>query len=125
MLKIQYDLRLYLFRNMCFSEKDIWGMLFVPFVAAFVLNMERINLNLKDGFARNVQVFSLLKLTVLQIFLKWLFGKQAQKEMPGESRTFRRKNNRFGIYGHYHQRLNHIKMLHMWTEYILAEKRVY
>lgn len=31
----------------------------------------------------------------LQIFLKWLFGKQAQKEMPGEGRTFRRKTNLF------------------------------
>lgn len=31
----------------------------------------------------------------LKIFLKWLFGKQAQKEMPGEGRTFRRKTNEF------------------------------
>lgn len=31
----------------------------------------------------------------LQIFLKWLFGRQTQKEMPGEGRTFRRKTARF------------------------------
>lgn len=31
----------------------------------------------------------------LNIFLKWLFGKQAQREMPGEGRTFRRKTNQF------------------------------
>lgn len=31
----------------------------------------------------------------LKIFLKWLFGKQAQKEMPGEGRTFRRKTYEF------------------------------
>lgn len=31
----------------------------------------------------------------LQIFLRWLFGKQAQKEMPGEGRSFRRKTNQF------------------------------
>ena len=29
----------------------------------------------------------------LKIFLKWLFGKQSQKEMPGEGRSFRRKTN--------------------------------
>ena len=31
----------------------------------------------------------------LKIFLKWLFGKQSQIEMPGEGRTFRRKTNEF------------------------------
>ena len=31
----------------------------------------------------------------LQIFLEWLFGKQAQSEMPGEGRTFRRKTAKF------------------------------
>ena len=31
----------------------------------------------------------------LQIFLKWLFGKQTQKEMPGGGRTFRRKTAGF------------------------------
>ena len=31
----------------------------------------------------------------LQVFLKWLFGRQTQKEMPGERRTFRRKTARF------------------------------
>lgn len=31
----------------------------------------------------------------LQIFLKWLFGRQTQKEMPGEGRTFRRKTSQF------------------------------
>ncbi len=31
----------------------------------------------------------------LKIFLKWLFGKQTQKEMPGEGRTFRRKTKQF------------------------------
>ena len=31
----------------------------------------------------------------LEIFLKWLFGKQTQKEMPGEGRTFRRKTSQF------------------------------
>lgn len=31
----------------------------------------------------------------LHIFLKWLFGKQAQKEMPGDGRSFRRKTSRF------------------------------
>ena len=31
----------------------------------------------------------------LQIFLKWLFGKDAQKNMPGEGRTFRRKTAMF------------------------------
>lgn len=31
----------------------------------------------------------------LQIFLKWLFGKQSQMEMPGERRTFRRKTSQF------------------------------
>ena len=31
----------------------------------------------------------------LQIFLKWLFGKQTQKEMSGEGRTFRRKTSQF------------------------------
>jgi len=31
----------------------------------------------------------------LQIFLKWLFGKDGQKEMPGEGRTFRRNTSRF------------------------------
>lgn len=31
----------------------------------------------------------------LQIFLKWLFGKQAQKEMPGDGRSFRRKTSGF------------------------------
>lgn len=30
----------------------------------------------------------------LKLFLTWLFGKQAQKEMPGEGRSFRRKTNR-------------------------------
>lgn len=31
----------------------------------------------------------------LQIFLKWLFGKQSQKEMPGGGRSFRRKTAAF------------------------------
>ena len=31
----------------------------------------------------------------LQIFLKWLFSKQIQKDMPGEGRTFRRKTSMF------------------------------
>ena len=31
----------------------------------------------------------------LQIFLKWLFGKQSQKEMPGDGRSFRRKTSGF------------------------------
>lgn len=31
----------------------------------------------------------------LQIFLKWLFSKQTQHEMPGEGRTFRRKSAQF------------------------------
>lgn len=31
----------------------------------------------------------------LQIFLRWLFGRQIQKEMPGEGRTFRRKTAQF------------------------------
>lgn len=31
----------------------------------------------------------------LQIFLRWLFGKQSQKEMIGDGRTFRRKTVRF------------------------------
>ena len=31
----------------------------------------------------------------LQIFLTWLFGKQTQKEMAGEGRTFRRKTSQF------------------------------
>ena len=31
----------------------------------------------------------------LKIFLKWLFGKQTQAEMPGEGRTFRRKTSKF------------------------------
>ena len=31
----------------------------------------------------------------LEIFLKWLFSKQTQKEMPGEGRTFRRKTSQF------------------------------
>lgn len=31
----------------------------------------------------------------LQIFLKWLFSKQTQKDMPGEGRTFRRKTSMF------------------------------
>lgn len=31
----------------------------------------------------------------LQIFFRWLFGKQSQKEMIGDGRTFRRKTVRF------------------------------
>jgi len=31
----------------------------------------------------------------LQIFLKWLFSSQTQKEMPGEGRSFRRKTSEF------------------------------
>lgn len=31
----------------------------------------------------------------LQVFLKWLFGKQTQREMPTEGRTFRRKAKAF------------------------------
>lgn len=31
----------------------------------------------------------------LNIFLKWLFSKQTQREMPGEGRTFRRKTSMF------------------------------
>ena len=31
----------------------------------------------------------------LQVFLKWLFGKQTQREMPAEGRTFRRKAKPF------------------------------
>ena len=31
----------------------------------------------------------------LKIFLKWLFGKQTQAEMPGQGRTFRRKTSKF------------------------------
>lgn len=31
----------------------------------------------------------------LQSFLKWLFGKQTQKSMPGEGRSFRRKTSVF------------------------------
>lgn len=31
----------------------------------------------------------------LQLFLKWLFGKQTQEEMAGEGRTFRRKTAKF------------------------------
>ena len=31
----------------------------------------------------------------LEIFLKWLFSRQTQREMPGEGRTFRRKTARF------------------------------
>ena len=31
----------------------------------------------------------------LEIFLKWLFSKQTQREMPGEGRTFRRRTARF------------------------------
>ena len=31
----------------------------------------------------------------LQSFLKWLFGKQTQREMAGEGRTFRRKTRKF------------------------------
>lgn len=31
----------------------------------------------------------------LQIFLKWLFSRQTQKEMPGEGRSFRRKTAQF------------------------------
>lgn len=31
----------------------------------------------------------------LKIFLTWLFGKQSQKEMPGEGRTFRRNTSQF------------------------------
>jgi len=31
----------------------------------------------------------------LQVFLKWLFSRRTQKEMPGEGRTFRRKTARF------------------------------
>lgn len=31
----------------------------------------------------------------LKVFLKWLFGKQAQTDMPGDGRTFRRKTNQF------------------------------
>ena len=31
----------------------------------------------------------------LEIFLDWLFGKQTQREMPGEGRTFRRKTSKF------------------------------
>lgn len=31
----------------------------------------------------------------LQIFLDWLFGKEAQSTMPGEGRTFRRKTAKF------------------------------
>ena len=31
----------------------------------------------------------------LKIFLRWLFGKQSQREMPGEGRTFRRKTSLF------------------------------
>lgn len=31
----------------------------------------------------------------LKIFLKWLFSKQTQREMPGEGRTFRRKTSMF------------------------------
>lgn len=31
----------------------------------------------------------------LQIFLKWLFGKESQSSMPGEGRTFRRKTVKF------------------------------
>ncbi len=31
----------------------------------------------------------------LQIFLKWLFGRQTQKEMPGGGRSFRRKTAQF------------------------------
>ena len=32
---------------------------------------------------------------LLEIFLKWLFSRQTQKEMPGEGRTFRRKTVQF------------------------------
>ena len=32
---------------------------------------------------------------LLRIFLKWLFSKQTQKEMPGEGRSFRRKTSIF------------------------------
>ena len=31
----------------------------------------------------------------LEIFLRWLFSRQTQREMPGEGRTFRRKTARF------------------------------
>lgn len=31
----------------------------------------------------------------LKIFLKWLFGKMSQSDMPGEGRTFRRKTSKF------------------------------
>ena len=31
----------------------------------------------------------------LEIFLRWLFSRRTQKEMPGEGRTFRRKTARF------------------------------
>lgn len=31
----------------------------------------------------------------LEVFLKWLFSKQPQKDLPGEGRTFRRKTSQF------------------------------
>ena len=40
----------------------------------------------------------------LQVFLKWLFGKQTQREMPAEGRTFRRKAKQFwDIWRYYHE----------------------
>lgn len=50
----------------------------------FCKNCKTINTNKIDNSSKQ-----------LKIFLKWLFGKQSQKEMPGEGRSFRRKTSQF------------------------------
>ena len=68
-------------------------MLFALFVIVVARNMVRQMQEHRGGFVVIARWHFLTK--QLNIFLKWLFSKDIQKDMPGGGRTFRRKTSKF------------------------------
>lgn len=82
-----------------FSEEDTMKHVICPVCDSICIRYGKNRSGSQRWYCRSCSMVITPKIDntvkLLQIFLKWLFSKQTQKEMPGEGRSFRRKTSVF------------------------------
>ena len=85
--------------EMTISEEGIMKHVICPICSGICSKYGKTNAGSQRWFCRKCSIAFSPQIDTstkqFQIFLKWLFGREPQKSMPGEGRTFRRKTKEF------------------------------
>ena len=82
-----------------FSEEGVMKSVLCPICGSTCIRYGKNKSGSQRWFCKNCSMIQTPKIDnttkQLKVFLKWLFSKQTQREMPGEGRSFRRKTSEF------------------------------